>query len=294
VVAATESTWGISESVFVVGYLAILVFVTIRYLTKRQRAVDFAKLGPTVPPVDPHSLHPIDLAYVRGGADHAMFVALLGLFRRGILRLPLPDAPNPYDLQALRQLPVSFADGGQVAHPLEDALVNGLRQGRPRRETIMSVGRSPAMTAVRANLVTRGLLVAEEQRAAVYRASLWFLPLCGVASVRLMADAMNDQPIDGPVVLALLTAGLALVTPSLARSVPQGRSVVGNLRASSPEDPEPPTSPDLWQVGNDPELVWRTYPVLAAALGFLTPAEKDAAAAAATTIAIMNINRIGD
>jgi uncharacterized protein (TIGR04222 family) len=223
-----------------------------------------------------------------------MFVALLRLFRRGVIRLPLPDAPNPYDLQALRQLPVSFADRGQLAHPLEEALVHGLRQGRPRRETIMAVGRSPAMAAVRANLVARGLLVAEKQRASVYQASLWFLPLCGVASVRLMADAMNDQPIDGPVVLALLTAGLAFVTPSLAMRVPQGRSVVGNLRASSPEDPEPPTSPGLWQIASDPELVWRTYPVLAAALGFLTPAEKDAAAATASAIAIMTINNFGD
>jgi uncharacterized protein (TIGR04222 family) len=289
VVAATESTWGISEPVFVLGYLAVLLLVTIRYLARRQQAIRAATLEPAVPPVDPRSLHPIDVAYVRGGAEHAMFVGLLGLLRRGVLRLPLPESPNPYDLQALRLLPSSLADGGQLAHPLEEALVEGLRQGRPRRQTIMAVGRSPAMTAVRSSLVSRGLLAAEELHASVFRASLWFLPLCGVACVRLMANAMNDQPIDGPVVLAMLTAGLAFVTPSLAKSVPKSASVVG-----SSEGPVPPTGPDLWQVGDDPALVWRTYPVLAAALGFLTPAEKDAAAATATTLTIMNIDRIGD
>jgi hypothetical protein len=81
VLAVSGDTWGVSGPAFLVIYVCLLVAAGVLCLAGRRWTLRRRASG--VP-----ELHPVELAYLTGGAENALLVAFLGLYERSVIRLP--------------------------------------------------------------------------------------------------------------------------------------------------------------------------------------------------------------
>ncbi len=200
-------------------------------------------------------LHPVDLASLVSGPEHAAVVAFLGLWQRGLLRprdgtLPVPAGGLPMTRAELTELTVPWeimdgASGQSAIHPVEEAVLDAVREAgdRPaatppeiRQEEAIAELRSRLRRRlhprieVQQRLMARRLIVDPMTERRVYLAALWPLVVLGVGVTRLITHAG-----DNPVALAplLLAAAVILVAAlRVPRVTPLGRRVVA--RAGRP------------------------------------------------------------
>jgi uncharacterized protein (TIGR04222 family) len=245
-------------------------------------------------------LHPIEVAYLAQGGDHAVLVAALGLHAAGRLR-PGPARNRELDSrrvrltreQILQQAPTTCVVVGDVddRHELEQAVVVAVRGLQTKRVAMdQAVTEGPAVDAVRARLGRLGLVVDATIARWVRLGALWPAAVGAFGVLRLAAGAG-----DGAAVLVVLT-GVAFVGTVVALQVPEqtpaGRSAVADARAAVP-DPEQvevltrrvagvgygTDDPAKVRVGTDPavvaawgpEVLWSADPLLGAALGSAPP-----------------------
>lgn len=255
-------------------------------------------------------VHPVDLACLVSGPEHAAVVAFLGLWQRGAVRprggsLAARPGDMPVTRAVLAELTVAWemVDGEPLDDPLEEAVAKAVRQaGEPstqspevrQEEAIAELlgglrRRLHPRLDIQERLHTHGLIVDTATERQVLLAALWPLLVLGIGIAWLIAHAGNNPVALLPLLAA--AAGILLAALRAPRVTPLGRRVVAEAgkptRAVAEQMaqqiksdlPYGTDDPEVERIGTDPvaaaahgpPLVWGAAPVLPASFGFLPP-----------------------
>lgn len=241
--------WSMSEGRFLVLYAVILVTGAGLCLLTRALALRAPARLRRSGPVADGALHPVDLACIGRGPDHAAVVAFLCLWQRGVLRprdgsLPVPAVALPLTRAELAELTVPWevVDGMSGAdHPVEEEVVKAVREAgeagehsakppQVRQEEAVSEllsrlrRRLDPRAQVQQRLMALGLIVDRTTERRVYLAVVWPMLVLGIGVTWLIAHAGDNTVVLGALLLA--AAGLLLAALRSPRVTPLGRRVV--------------------------------------------------------------------
>jgi uncharacterized protein (TIGR04222 family) len=242
--------------------------------------------------IAPGNLHPIELAYVAGGADHAVLVAYLGLHERGDLvpapaRQPVaaadgePGGAAPEDGEDdVDDVATNVTAGWEVragdatgTHPVERAVIEAVRDGRQVPGSLLRLRLSEAMGSLHERLATQGLIVDDRLRRQVRLAGLWLAPTIVVAlGGALGAQGLRRDSLAyfGFGLVLVGAAVVALLTYEVPRTTPAGSRVIAEARkpylVPADLDHDPRAVAAL-----GPARTWKVAPQVPAGFGFLRP-----------------------
>ena len=288
---ASGDTWGVRGPTFLSIYVVLLGAASAIYLGGRRWAL---RPRSSRPP----ELHPVELAYLTGGAENALLVAFLGLYERGVIGLPV-DREDREDREPTRLTFAELAEltldrqpqvvGPISGHPVERALATALADGAERERALATVRAGVRMAEVRGTLDRLGLVAgpATQRRVRWWAAGLVLVLILGI--VRLGAGVANGKPVGYLVLLLILTVAVIVraarvpwLTPEGARlrdevadrfaAHPETAAKVDRLREEGVYEPEradgelPVDSRTVAALG--PLTAWATVPTLVAAFGF--------------------------
>jgi uncharacterized protein (TIGR04222 family) len=243
--------------------------------------------------IAPGNLHPIELAYVTGGADHAILVAYVGLHERGDLvpvpaRQPVaaadgePGGAAAEDVEDdLDAVDIDVTAGWEVragdatgTHPVEREVIDALRDGRQVPGSLLRLRLSEAMGSLHERLAAQGLIVDDRLRRQVRLAGLWLAPtivvaLGGVLGVRSLGR--DSLAIFGFGLVLMGAALVGLLTYELPRTTPAGSRIIAEagkpyLVPAADLDHDPRAVAAL-----GPARTWKVAPQVPAGFGFLRP-----------------------
>ncbi|MFE9693960.1 TIGR04222 domain-containing membrane protein [Micromonospora sp. NPDC005806] len=190
VLASSGDTWGIPGPVFLTIYVAaaaaiLLTCAVHRHLVRRGRTPK--------DPVDAESA-----AYLSGGEQLALWTALAGLHRAGVVGVRARG----------RLESTGYASTGMT--PLEQALHRAAARGARTRDLRIDPQVARALTGLRQSLEQRGLLVSQRQRRFARAGVLALAVLLVVGLVRVVAGLSAGHP-TGYLILSVLALGLLLI-----------------------------------------------------------------------------------
>ncbi|WP_027660047.1 TIGR04222 domain-containing membrane protein [Salinispora fenicalii] len=188
--AAPSNTWGIPGPVFLGLYLVTAAVLVAIALQRRNEVLN----GSTY---DANLLGPQQVAYLRGGAQLAVWTALAGLRSAGAINVG-PDRR----LTASDSLPIGSTALDQAIHL---AASRGLRA----QELSSDRGVRQVVHQLRGELVQHGLALSAEQRAALRNAVLPLTVLFAIGVLRFGAGLANERPVGW---LILAQVALLVVT----------------------------------------------------------------------------------
>jgi uncharacterized protein (TIGR04222 family) len=202
--------------------------------------------------IAPHHLHPVELAYLTGGADHAVLVAYVGLHKRGDLvaapaHRPVAAADSDPGDAAADDMPgdVGNVDPDATAewevragdatgtHPVETAVIKAIRDGLPLPGSLLRLRLSEVMGSLHERLATQGLVVDDRLRRQVRLTGLWFAPSTVVALGGFLgAQGLRRDSLAyfGFFAVFVVAGGLGLSTYVVPRTTPAGSRVVAQAR----------------------------------------------------------------
>ena len=187
-----------------------LAFYGIAYVAAFALAwvVRSASRGPDGAPRRGIHLDPYQIAYLNGGAVHAVNAAITALYHRDVLKVTESDGT----LQVLRP-------GAALPHPLEQAVYRAVdpdgREGRRRQVSDVRLIVRPTVEQVGAGLKKAGLVVNDDDaRAAAVRATLVALAVPMTGLVKVMIGLSRDKPVSFLVLAVIATAVLAVAVLS--------------------------------------------------------------------------------
>jgi uncharacterized protein (TIGR04222 family) len=171
-------------------------------------------------------LDPYQIAYLNGGATHAVNAAIAALYHRDILQVNESDATVKV-LQPQAQLP----------HPLEQAVHNAAYANGTGRVAVRDVRAAVAKTVERLadGLKKSGLLVADDDaRRARVRSTLVALAVPAMGAVKVVVGLSRNRPVTFLVLACVFTAIVAVALfarrPHRTR---RGDSALRGLRSSN-------------------------------------------------------------
>ncbi|MBM0229046.1 MULTISPECIES: TIGR04222 domain-containing membrane protein, partial [Micromonospora] len=192
VLAAPGDTWGIPGPVFLRWYLLAVAVVLVGTLVHRFRALAGTPTG------DHGQLGPQQVAYLNGGDQLAVWTALGGLRRSGVVGVR-PD----------RRLTTGASMPAGVT-PLDQAIYNAAGRHVHARELRRDEWVVRALEQLRDGLQERGLALAPARRAAVRRGPMLLAALLVLGGIRLFVGLSNGRPA-GFLMLTLVPVFVAFV-----------------------------------------------------------------------------------
>jgi uncharacterized protein (TIGR04222 family) len=237
--AAQGDTWGISGSTFLAFYVVLAAAVWLASSRARRR---LAAGGPDRPVTGLES-RPHDVAYLNGGPDLAVYSALSAMKLNGTIR-------------ASGKGQVQTAARTSLTDDLECAVAFTASAPTPRHRLRHHGVVSTALGQIEDRLIREGLLLSEEQSAAIRKTGLWMLAVAVFGLFRLLAGLANARPV-GFLVIVLLVVGVVTVVELVRapRRSRAGERALAALRAQH-HGLSPAMKPD-----------WVAYGAGAAALG---------------------------
>jgi uncharacterized protein (TIGR04222 family) len=184
--------------------------------------------GPSGPPPGGIHLDPYQIAYLNGGATHAVNAAVAALYHRDILQVSEADGR----LSVLRP-------HAQLPHPLEQAAYLAVDpDGQPgSRRSVWDVRRivRPTVEQLAAGLKRAGLIVGDaDADRSIACSTLLALAAPGVGVVKILVGLSRNRPVGFLVIACLVTTVAALLIftrrPHRTR---RGDSVLRGLRSSN-------------------------------------------------------------
>jgi uncharacterized protein (TIGR04222 family) len=210
--AAPGDTWGVSGPTFALGYaLAALLLLGVVLMWRRAAAA--GPIGPF------RSLAPMELAYVNGGEQLALYSSLAALRASGAVSSDgsariVVSGPLPPQVSALD-------------HAVYVAAQRGVKRSMLARDT----GVRAVLDRLRDGLAGEGWLLGDEQRARLRVAVLPLFLLVLLGGARVLAGLANGRPVVFVVLetMAVATAAVVLLlrAPRISRA---GRRAVNAAR----------------------------------------------------------------
>lgn len=163
---------------------------------------------------------PFAVAYLAGGAMHAIDTALVSLAHQGAAE------PNPQTLQWRRTGPLS-----PDAHPWERLVHGNLPEEGETSITVLQSGLKGPLERLRAELEGQGMLVSPRKAVlARWLPSLlaWSVPI--VIGIRFLHGLDHQKPVGGLVALGVVSLGAALAFSIPPHRSRRGRAVLSRWR----------------------------------------------------------------
>ncbi|WP_161934796.1 TIGR04222 domain-containing membrane protein [Frankia sp. R43] len=229
VLAAQGDTWGISGPAFLSIYGWALVGVAGLVFLMRQRMLSRADGSPVHSSSQLHG----DYAYLTGGLERAVNVAVVSLCEQGYL---CPAEPHGWLQVARRPAP-------GVVGPVEQMVLDGvgaMDAARPS-QLVSRLARDPRVVAAHGHLAGSGFVASPQQVRTIRALNSFFLPLLGIGLIRLVFGVSRHRPVGflvGELVVTVLLVIVAtlpwrgpLLTSAGHRVVRQARADFGGLRS---------------------------------------------------------------
>lgn len=236
------------------------------------------------------SLHPVEVAYLVDGAEHALLVAGVALHDAGVLRpTSRQEAVRITREQVLQRAPSGCVVDQAAApeHPLERAVVRSLATGPDRPVTEKSLQTAPEMAELRAHLTRLGLIVDGRMAWLVRLSALWPLVVVGIGLIWLDPGAGAWAWLAVAAAVAITTAGIVFGVPrrrpaaqrAIRVAAAHRRDLAARLTDRLDDVGYGTDNPELREAGLDPLVVaahgsivlLSADPLLAVALGVLPP-----------------------
>jgi uncharacterized protein (TIGR04222 family) len=231
-----DATWGVPDDLFLALYAGAAIVLGVGGYLFRRRLVN----GPAG--LDGATLDGEELGYLVGGPRRAVAAALAGLRVSGSVGLTRTNR--------LKKTGTGPEYRGRLAHAVYGAAA--------KRTPISALPTYPAVDTaiddIRADLVARGWLLSEEDRARAWLPAVVLLLLAGLGFLRVVVDLSNGNLVGWLVVMsaAVAVAGFVLWhVPAMSRS---GQAALGRVKTDT-TDLRPAAAPALETYGPETSSV---------------------------------------